>query len=473
MNERTLERILQGSFDITSLLIAWYLTLALPLSGPSAFGRELWAQGSVVPPPIAVVAALWFLVALWAGVYRIPDKTHCWVDVRIAARASMAVAVAVAIAGFFWAQPRFTPPRSFVLILAGLSFILFTLSRLGAGAVAQTLTEHWRARGGVAVLGADAEALSILERLRMSGRESVRGLIALDERGASDFGGGPVLGSASELAEVINREKLNRIVMSSSSLSQVDLETFTEISTRMGVTMSYAVAVAVPARNLNYSVLHGISLLEIEPVSFTQAERLIKRVFDIIGSSLLLVLFTPVMLLIALLVKVTSEGPILFAAPRIGRGGRYFTFLKFRTMYSQSNRMDVGAKNEKDGHLFKIKEDPRVTALGRILRRYSLDELPQLMNVMVGDMSLVGPRPLPIEDMEPDGMSRRFAIWSEQRASVPPGITGLWQIRGRSDLPFLDLVKHDLEYVHNWSLSLDFQILLKTPKFVLIARGAH
>jgi lipopolysaccharide/colanic/teichoic acid biosynthesis glycosyltransferase len=184
-------------------------------------------------------------------------------------------------------------------------------------------------------------------------------------------------------------------------------------------------------------------------------------------------LLAPVMMIIAALVKATSKGPIYYRAPRVGRGGRYFTFLKFRTMYADSDRQKVRDQNEKDGHLFKMRNDPRVTPLGRILRRYSLDELPQLINVLAGDMSLVGPRPLPVEDMEPDGMSSRFAVWSEQRASVPPGITGLWQIRGRSALPFTDLVKYDLEYVHQWSLLLDLKILLQTPAFVLSGKGAY
>jgi lipopolysaccharide/colanic/teichoic acid biosynthesis glycosyltransferase len=142
-------------------------------------------------------------------------------------------------------------------------------------------------------------------------------------------------------------------------------------------------------------------------------------------------------------------------------------------MYTEVRREAVLGANEKDGHIFKIRNDPRVTFLGRFLRQYSLDELPQLFNVLAGQMSLVGPRPLPAEDLDPDGLSSRFAAWSERRASVPPGITGLWQIRGRSDLPFTDLIKYDLEYVHNWSLLLDIRILLQTPLFVLRGRGAY
>jgi lipopolysaccharide/colanic/teichoic acid biosynthesis glycosyltransferase len=123
--------------------------------------------------------------------------------------------------------------------------------------------------------------------------------------------------------------------------------------------------------------------------------------------------------------------------------------------------------------LFKIRRDPRVTPLGRILRRFSLDELPQLGNVLMGDMSLVGPRPLPAEDLDPDGMSRDFASWARDRAHVPPGITGLWQVRGRSDVPFQQMMELDIEYIRTWSLRRDLAILLETPLVVLTGRGAY
>jgi len=136
-------------------------------------------------------------------------------------------------------------------------------------------------------------------------------------------------------------------------------------------------------------------------------------------------------------------------------------------------RLDLMRRNEASGHVFKIRRDPRVTPVGRVMRRLSLDELPQLFNVLAGDMSLVGPRPLPTEDLGSDGMSRTYAEWAEQRALVRPGITGLWQIRGRSDLTFAQMVELDLEYVRNWSLSLDISILLETPRAIFIGTGAY
>ena len=148
-------------------------------------------------------------------------------------------------------------------------------------------------------------------------------------------------------------------------------------------------------------------------------------------------------------------------------------FFKFRSMYVDSTCSNLAKANEKDGHIFKIREDPRVTPIGRFLRRYSLDELPQLINILRGEMSLVGPRPLPASNLEPDGMSTQFAAWSEGRARVHPGLTGLWQVSGRSELTFEDMVRLDLSYIQNWSLRLDVRIMLDTPLLVLRGVGAY
>jgi lipopolysaccharide/colanic/teichoic acid biosynthesis glycosyltransferase len=136
-------------------------------------------------------------------------------------------------------------------------------------------------------------------------------------------------------------------------------------------------------------------------------------------------------------------------------------------------RSDLGKWNEKSGHIFKIRRDPRVTAVGRLIRRLSLDELPQLFNVLAGDMSLVGPRPLPAEDLDPDGLSRKFADWANQRSNMRPGITGLWQVRGRSDLPFAKMIELDLQYIREWSIATDLGILLRTPGAIIRGVGAY
>lgn len=194
-----------------------------------------------------------------------------------------------------------------------------------------------------------------------------------------------------------------------------------------------------------------------------------KRVLDAVGSAGLIALLSPVFLVIALLVKTTSRGAVVYRQVRVGREGREFVFYKFRSMYEDADRrlQEVLDKNEKAGPIFKMKNDPRVTPVGRVLRKYSLDELPQLFNVLKGDMSLVGPRPpLPREVEQYDDRAL-------QRLSVLPGITCLWQICGRSDTSFEDWLELDSLYVENMSFWLDLKILMKTPLSVIRGDGAY
>jgi exopolysaccharide biosynthesis polyprenyl glycosylphosphotransferase len=194
-----------------------------------------------------------------------------------------------------------------------------------------------------------------------------------------------------------------------------------------------------------------------------------KRTLDVIVSACLLVLIAPVLLLIALAIAIESPGPILFRQVRSGRDGEPFVFLKFRSMVedAEERRKEIEAFNEADGPIFKIRNDPRVTRVGRFLRRTSLDELPQLWNVLRGEMSLVGPRPpLPSEVTQ-------YEAWHLQRLLVRPGITGLWQVSGRSNLGFTEMVELDLQYIQRWSLWLDLRILLRTLLVVFLANGAY
>ncbi|HXD59237.1 MAG TPA: sugar transferase [Thermoleophilaceae bacterium] len=211
-----------------------------------------------------------------------------------------------------------------------------------------------------------------------------------------------------------------------------------------------------------------LPLFELKPPVFEGADWLIKRTFDLVGSVLLGVLMSPVMLLSALAIKLTSRGPVLYRSMRPGIGGAPFPCLKFRTMFAdaEERQAELEPRNEAGGAIFKIKSDPRVTPIGGFLRRWSIDELPQLFNVLRGEMSLVGPRPLPERDYE------RLADWHRKRYLVLPGITGLWQVSGRSELDFDELVRLDFMYLENWSVFLDLTILLKTIPAVIKAKGA-
>jgi lipopolysaccharide/colanic/teichoic acid biosynthesis glycosyltransferase len=203
--------------------------------------------------------------------------------------------------------------------------------------------------------------------------------------------------------------------------------------------------------------------------TFTGGRRAIKGVVDRMGAAILLLLFAPLMMFVGLLVLVDSRGGAFYRQRRVGKGGREFTILKFRTMVAGAHgaRDELADRNEGAGLLFKLRRDPRVTRVGTVLRRYSIDELPQLFNVLTGSMSLVGPRPpLPEE-------SAAYGPDIRRRLLVKPGLTGLWQISGRSDLSWEEAVRLDLRYVEDWSLALDTVILWKTLRAVLYGQGAY
>lgn len=211
----------------------------------------------------------------------------------------------------------------------------------------------------------------------------------------------------------------------------------------------------------------GIPLICLHEEPIPGARLFLKRVVDVIGATMLLVLVAPLLAAIALLIKVDSPGPVFYSALRAGHKGRPFRCYKFRTMIRDADALKEGlrGRNQRQGPFFKITDDPRITRLGRFLRRFSLDELPQLWNVIKGEMSLVGPRPHPLDDFS------GYRMEDLPRLDVAPGITGLWQVVSRRDPSFQTGMKLDLEYIHRWSLAMDFRILLKTASAVLRGTG--
>ncbi|MGC5566082.1 sugar transferase [Streptomyces sp. FR-108] len=229
------------------------------------------------------------------------------------------------------------------------------------------------------------------------------------------------------------------------------------------------VLMEVAGPRLHVDAVLGIPLLRVSMPAFTGGRRAVKGVVDRLGAAILLLLFAPLMVLVALLVLLDSRGGVVYRQRRVGKDGQEFTIYKFRTMVAGADRARTALvhRNEGAGLLFKLRRDPRVTRVGAVLRRYSIDELPQLFNVLTGSMSLVGPRPpLPEE-------SAAYGPDIRRRLLVKPGLTGLWQISGRSDLPWEEAVRLDLRYVEDWSLALDTVILWKTLRAVLYGHGAY
>lgn len=478
-------------FDLTALIIAWIITFEIRLGLNEFMSKTISRAGMhTAAPPLAGLLALWLLAALWLKIYREDLDTAVVNALLSTMKSTILVSTLVIVVTFFSWQLGAMRSRSFVLIFAPISFVLLVGSLYSSLFVATFITRMWG--GGqkrLAVFGAGSGARGIVETIRRAGGErvSVCGLIVPESAAAAAAAGElsgssvatavetlPVLGTASHLAELINRESLDRIIIAG-GVTEPEIEYCRGVTHRMGVTISRPIQ---PARNgvlVKHQREFGLDFVDVYAAPFSHRQEMLKRALDLAGSLTLLTLLLPLFAVIAFAIRATSAGPVFYKARRVGKGGRYFTFWKFRSMHiGGPSRTDLKRSNETSGHLFKIRKDPRITPIGRGLRRFSLDEFPQLLNVLAGDMSLVGPRPLPVEDLDPDGMSNEFAHWAEQRSLVRPGITGLWQVSGRSELPFSKMIELDLEYIQRWSLSLDLKLLLlQTPRAVLSARGAY
>jgi exopolysaccharide biosynthesis polyprenyl glycosylphosphotransferase len=321
-----------------------------------------------------------------------------------------------------------------------------------------------------AILVGDAERLVALRRALGLGRGGIdyEFLGVLSDTGAiEDL---PLFGRVSDLSRILRERHPDEVIVSGSDLGEEDLLDLVEEAHRWGVKVRIAPTTAeLLTQRAEYVAGQGVPLFELRPPVFAGLDWTVKRGFDLVVSFGLIILAIPVWAVIALAVKLDSPGPILYRDRRVGLGEREFGMFKFRSMYIDAAQRQAGleADNEASGPLFKIKDDPRVTRVGRFLRRYSIDELPQILNVLRGEMSLVGPRPLPLRDYV------QLDDWHRKRYLVLPGMTGLWQVSGRIDLSFDDLVRLDFYYLENWSIWLDISILAKTLPAVAARRGAY
>jgi exopolysaccharide biosynthesis polyprenyl glycosylphosphotransferase len=277
------------------------------------------------------------------------------------------------------------------------------------------------------------------------------------------------LGGLGDLGEVIARDRVQEVIIADPDFPQEQAVELVDVCHQRGVDVHIAPStMEILIQRAEFVPGQSVPLFTLRPPVFEGIDFAVKRTFDLLGASLLLLLLSPLLLALSLAVKLTSRGPVLYRSARPGIGGLPFDCLKFRTMRDDAGLTEhqLEALNEADGALFKIRDDPRLTSVGRAIRRFSLDELPQLINVLRGEMSLVGPRPLPLRDFE------RLEDWHRKRYLVLPGITGLWQVSGRSELDFDDLVRLDFLYLERWSVALDLVILLKTVPAVFMRRGA-
>jgi len=279
-----------------------------------------------------------------------------------------------------------------------------------------------------------------------------------------------VLGGLDDLAAILEKTPTDELILSEGDFGERQVLEMVEAAHRRGVRVRLAPRTTeLLVQQGEYVPGQGVPLFELRPPVLTGADWAVKRTFDLVVAAAVAVAGLPLWLLLAVAIKLDSRGPVVYVDRRMGVGEQEFGMLKFRTMIAGAaeRQEELEDVNEASGALFKIRDDPRVTRVGRVLRRLSVDELPQVLNVLRGEMSLVGPRPLPLRDYE------LLDAWHRKRYLVLPGMTGLWQISGRSSLTFDDLVRLDFTYLENWSIWLDISIILRTFPAALGRKGAY
>ncbi|WP_448809194.1 sugar transferase [Agromyces bauzanensis] len=337
---------------------------------------------------------------------------------------------------------------------------------------------HRRATGAYShravLMGERQKCEHVAEQIARDGQSGIVLVGALTERGSSQHElapGVPVLGEFSGLSRALAEARADTVIFTGADT--IDPRGMRQLGWELEATSTNLIVAPaltdVAGPRIHARPVAGLPLIQVDYPEFSGRKYAAKRAFDLVVSLLALVVLSPVFLVIAVLVRRDSPGPALFTQERVGLNGERFRMLKFRSMVTDAETQLPTLLDRSDGNgvLFKLKSDPRVTRIGAVLRRYSLDELPQLVNVLLGDMSLVGPRPPLASEVE------RYDEWTRRRLLVRPGITGLWQTQGRSDLSWEDSVRLDLYYVENWSLTGDIIILYRTARSVVRAQGAY
>jgi exopolysaccharide biosynthesis polyprenyl glycosylphosphotransferase len=357
-------------------------------------------------------------------------------------------------------------------------FALFNLFFLfGERLVIRKIIKYRRSKGwgllNILVVGTGKEAEKIAEVIQQQHHWNLRlvGFISTDEaRREGPLKGYPVLGGRDDFPRIIHQNVIDEVIFAVPRQTVEKLEDLFLLCEEQGIKTRVTLSLFPHILSKIFlEKLQDIPLLTFSTTPTNEIALFGKRAMDVALSSMALILMSPLFLVISVLIKMTSEGPVFFKQERGGLYFRRFVMYKFRSMTAdaEARKSDLRNLNEADGPIFKIKDDPRITAVGKWIRKTSIDELPQLINVLKGDMSIVGPRPHPVEE------AKEYTTWQRRRLSMKPGISGLWQIGGRSNTTFAESMKLDLDYIDNWSLWLDLKILLKTIPAVLLGRGAR
>jgi exopolysaccharide biosynthesis polyprenyl glycosylphosphotransferase len=448
-------------------VIAIALVIGIQARGLPPFAGDDFTHIVVLSMP--AIAALWLILIHSFGSYQLRHQRAGVTEYKRVVMASFTAAGTVGITSFLF-KAEF--PRGLYVLLFTVGTAGLVLSRFCRRQVMHAIHRQGALLTPVVVAGDTGHVDAIAHVLRREAWLGYRVVGAVtSDRADQTTGGLPVLGRMADTVDVIHEHGAAAVIFAEGSFgSPSDFRRMAweleELSVQMIVVPTLT---DVSAQRLDVRPVAGLPLVDVDRPQAIEAARWIKRTCDVVGAAALLLLAAPVMGLAALAIKLEDGGPVMFRQRRVGLKGEEFDCLKFRSMSvdAEARLAELQARNEGAGPLFKITRDPRITRVGKFIRRFSIDELPQLWNALRGDMSLVGPRPaLPTEVAQYDSDTRR-------RLDVRPGLTGLWQVSGRSNLSWDDTVRLDLYYVDNWSMVQDLMILAKTARAVVGSSGAY
>ncbi|MBF0478513.1 MAG: sugar transferase [Candidatus Omnitrophica bacterium] len=458
-------------FDIFSACLSVYLACLIRSDG-LYFDVNLYNLFWGDQNPFRYVFAFWVfssvVINVTRGLHRTQRELMRGVEMFYIAQAVLMSSIILVVCVYVLKIQGF--PRSVFFIGTFLNFMFFTVWRFFKRTIVNFLVAGGYNNFNVLIIGAGKVGKSLYEEIVKRPELGIKVMGFLDDVKTESpvFNGPPVLGKLIDFKKIARQEFIDKIFIT----TFLETKTFLKLmETAKGLNLNIRVVpfgyefLSQEVEKYNIGI---IPVLDYYNRNYLR-KQFGKRLFDVIVGLFLLLILSPVFLIVALLIKCDSPGPVFYFSYRYGRNGWKFHMWKFRSMTMDAEKEIAKYKhqNEADGPIFKIKNDPRVTPVGRILRKYSLDELPQLINVIKGDMSLVGPRPFVVHEIEKEDLLQL------QRLEVRPGMTGLWQIRGRSDISFNRLLKWDLWYINNWSFWLDLTILSKTLPVVLKGRGAY
>jgi exopolysaccharide biosynthesis polyprenyl glycosylphosphotransferase len=455
-------------------LAYWLRSGFLPAVAPDSFPGHLYPLSRYLPL-LPVVLTLWGLLLVGTGQYRshrtVPLLEEAWSILKVSVGGL--VIFALLLYALRWDEQILENDRvsRTWLVLFGVSACVLLLTEK---LTLRTMSRYARSRGfnyrTLLIVGGGPAARAIVDALERHPYWGfhVLGIVRVrPDDGPID--GVPLLGGAHDMGRILHENVVDDVVFAVGRNELGQMEDLFLALEELGIRIMLALNFFPHTRaRIELSDIDGIPFLTFSTGPTNPLLLLAKRIIDVGLATLLLLLALPVVLTVGGMIKLTSSGSVLFRQTRCGLNGRRFVLYKFRTMVedAEHRRHEVLHLNQMDGPVFKAKDDPRITRLGRILRKFSLDEIPQLWNVLRGDMSLVGPRPPIPEEVA------QYERWQRRRLSMKPGLTCLWQIKGRNDVSFRSWMELDLEYIDSWSLSLDMEILLKTIPVVLLGRGA-